>query len=96
MEHVPGALEKLFVARSKRQATKGDCIVDLYGMSAKYDEITISKLWCSNCGGCGWALLPFIRGSSAVADDYLFFSFNGNKIITSSGSGMLCASNKNR
>lgn len=72
--------------------------VDLYGQPCDYDEI---KLLCKRYG-------VFIIQDSAEAlgseykcnklgnnGDIGVFSFNGNKIITTSGGGMICSENKN-
>ena len=66
-------------------------------MSAKYDEIiTISKSYgVPIVEDAAEALGAIYKGQQCGSfGDLSIFSFNGNKIITSSGGGMLCASNK--
>ena len=94
----PEALEKaLRLHAQKGKLPKAIIVVDLYGMSAKYDEIiTISKSYgVPIVEDAAEALGAIYKGQQCGSfGDLSIFSFNGNKIITSSGGGMLCASNK--
>lgn len=75
---------------------KAVIVVDLYGMSAKYDEIiTICKKYAIPIvEDAAEALGASYKGEQCGSfGDLSIFSFNGNKIITSSGGGMLCSKN---
>ena len=85
----PRALEKAF---QKYPKTKVVMLAHLYGVPAKMDEI------CDICEKYGAVLIE--DAAEALAADYkgkkcgtfgenAVFSFNGNKIITTSGGGML-------
>lgn len=85
----PKALEEAF---DKYPQVKAVIAVNLYGISANYDMI--KKL----CNDKGVALIEDAAESlgtkyknqyTGTFGDYGIFSFNGNKIITSSGGGML-------
>lgn len=89
----PQALEKAFrEAASNGKLPKAVIVVNLYGQSAKMDELTSL---------CDQYEVPMIEdaaeslGSSYKAKQsgsfgrFGIFSFNGNKIITTSGGGML-------
>lgn len=85
----PVALEKAF---DKYPEVKGVIAANLYGTPAKLDEI---RSICKDHG------VPFIEDAAeslgstykgaqtGTFGDYGIFSFNGNKIITTSGGGML-------
>ena len=95
----PGALERAFKKYKKmNKIPKAVIVVDLYGESAKYDEI---KSICNKYN------VPIIEDSAEALGseyknkklgsfgDFSVFSFNGNKIITTSGGGMLLSNNIN-
>lgn len=89
----PVALEKAFEKYSAKGITpKAVIVVNLYGQMAKIDEIQ------SICDKYGVRLIEdaaeslgasFNNQMSGTFGDYGIFSFNGNKIITTSGGGML-------
>jgi pyridoxal phosphate-dependent aminotransferase EpsN len=84
--------EELRAGAAKNQLPKAVIVVDLYGQCADYDEILAA---------CAEYAVPVIEDAaealgatykSARAGDFGkcgVFSFNGNKIITTSGGGML-------
>lgn len=89
----PRALERAFVTyEAKGVLPKAVIVVNLYGQSADYDEI---KKICDNYE------VPIIEDAaeslgatykdknSGTIGKFGVFSFNGNKIITTSGGGML-------
>ncbi|AND41928.1 DegT/DnrJ/EryC1/StrS family aminotransferase [Cytobacillus oceanisediminis] len=89
----PEALERAFVeAVRERRLPKAVIVVNLYGQSAKMDEILAI---------CHSYDVPIIEDAaeslgssykgklSGTFGKYGIFSFNGNKIITTSGGGML-------
>lgn len=89
----PEALERAFHdALSEGQLPKAVIIVNLYGQSAKMDELM--KI-------CKHYKVPVIEDAaeslgsrykgkaSGIFGDFGVYSFNGNKIITTSGGGML-------
>lgn len=95
----PLALEKAFKKyKSLQKMPKAVIVVDLYGESAKYNEI---KFICNKYN------VPIIEDSAEALGseyknrklgsigDYSIFSFNGNKIITTSGGGILLSNNIN-
>ena len=89
----PQLLEEAF----KKYKPKAVLVVHLYGLSAKIDEI---KAICEKHN------VPLIEDAAeslgtiyknqwtGTFGDYGIFSFNGNKIITTSGGGMLVSNNK--
>lgn len=89
----PKLLEEAF----EKYTPKAVIIVHLYGLSAKIDEI---KLICEKYN------VPLIEDAAeslgtiyknkwtGTFGDYGIFSFNGNKIITTSGGGMLVSNNE--
>lgn len=89
----PNALERAFeAAKKENKLPKAVIVVHLYGQSAKMDEII------SICNAYGVpviedaaeALGSSYKGKmSGSIGDFGIFSFNGNKIITTSGGGML-------
>lgn len=98
----PEALQKAFnyFINDVEKMPKAVIVVDLYGQSAEYDKI---KEICSKYG------VPIIEDAAEALGatykdkfcgtfgDYGIFSFNGNKIITTSGGGMLvCESKEDR
>ena len=92
----PDALEEAF---EKYPQVKAVLVVHLYGLSADMDRIT--KM-CAERG------VPIIEDAAeslgtkyknkytGTFGDYGVFSFNGNKIITTSGGGMLVSNNEER
>lgn len=85
----PIALEKALI---KYPNTKAVIVVHLYGLSAKLDEIT------ALCKKYNVALIEdaaeslgstYKRKHTGTFGKFGIFSFNGNKIITTSGGGML-------
>lgn len=89
----PEALERAFAeAARERKLPKAVIVVNLYGQSAKMDEILAI---------CNSYDVPIIEDAaeslgssykgkpSGTFGKYGVFSFNGNKIITTSGGGML-------
>lgn len=94
----PQALEKAFKAYAEKSIKpKAVIVVNLYGQSAKLDEIR--KI-------CDYYQVTLIEDAaeslgseyqgkmSGSFGDYGIFSFNGNKIITTSGGGMLVTNDK--
>ena len=85
----PEALEKAF---EKYPDTKVVMVVHLYGIAAKMDEI---KAICDKHGAvliedAAESLGTIYKGKhTGNYGDYGIYSFNGNKIITTSGGGML-------
>ncbi len=85
----PDALRKAF---EKYPDTKYVCIVHLYGLAADMDEI---KSICDEYGAviiedAAESLGTTYKGKmTGTFGDYGVYSFNGNKIITTSGGGML-------
>lgn len=94
----PKALElALEYARKKREIPKAVILVHLFGQSAKVDEIK------SICGKYKVALIEDAAESlggtykgkqTGAFGDIGIYSFNGNKIITTSGGGMLVSNNE--
>lgn len=91
----PVALRKAF----KRYIPKAVICVNLYGQSADYDEI------CAICDEYGVPLIEDAAESlgatykgkqTGTFGKYGIFSFNGNKIITTSGGGMLVSDDEER
>ena len=93
----PIALEKAFIDAAKsNKMPKAVIIVNLYGQSAKMDEL-ISI--------CNQYQVPIIEDAaeslgstykgkaSGTFGDFGIYSFNGNKIITASSGGMLISNN---
>src|SRR5699024_5535940 len=89
----PAALEKAFKAYdSKGKLPKAVVIVNLYGQSAKMDELM------EVCDRYGVAVIEDAAESlgskykgqmSGTFGRFGIYSFNGNKIITTSGGGMI-------
>lgn len=93
----PNALEKAFKdAAIEGNLPKAVIVVNLYGQSAKMDEIVSI---------CNHYNVPMIEDAaeslgstykgkpSGTFGEFGIFSFNGNKIITTSGGGMLISNN---
>lgn len=89
----PKLLEEAF----KKYTPKAVVIVHLYGLSAKIDEI---KAICEKHNvplieDAAESLGTIYKGQwTGTFGDYGIYSFNGNKIITTSGGGMLVSNNK--
>ncbi|WML58619.1 aminotransferase class I/II-fold pyridoxal phosphate-dependent enzyme [Neobacillus sp. PS2-9] len=90
------ALEEAF---KKYPEVKAVIVVHLYGLSADMDKIV------ELCGKHNVALIEdaaeslgtYYKGKhTGTFGDYGIFSFNGNKIITTSGGGMLVSDNEER
>jgi pyridoxal phosphate-dependent aminotransferase EpsN len=94
------ALRRAFeVYAAKGKLPKAVIVVNLYGQSADYDPIIHI---------CREYSVPIIEDSaeslgatykgkySGTLGDFGIFSFNGNKIITTSGGGMLVSNNKEK
>jgi dTDP-4-amino-4,6-dideoxygalactose transaminase len=92
----PKALEEAF---GKYPEVKAVIVVHLYGLSADMDKIV--EL-CRNhevvlIEDAAESLGTYYKGKhTGTFGDYGIFSFNGNKIITSSGGGMLVSDNDER
>ncbi|MGF3141087.1 DegT/DnrJ/EryC1/StrS family aminotransferase [Facklamia sp. P13064] len=89
----PKALEKAF----QKYKPKAVIVVHLYGISAKIDEI---KAICEKYNtplieDAAESLGTVYKGQwTGTFGDYGIYSFNGNKIITTSGGGMLVSNNE--
>ncbi|MGP5430714.1 DegT/DnrJ/EryC1/StrS family aminotransferase [Enterococcus malodoratus] len=94
----PNALERAMVeAEYNNQLPKAIIVVDLYGQMAKYDEIlTIANRYnVPVIEDSAESLGSLYKGKKAgTMGDIGVFSFNGNKIITTSGGGALISDNK--
>ncbi|WP_217593024.1 DegT/DnrJ/EryC1/StrS aminotransferase family protein [Cohnella sp. GbtcB17] len=92
----PEALEKAF---QKYPHAKAVLVVHLYGLSADMDRIMEI---CRRHGAvviedAAESLGTYYKGRhTGSIGDYGIFSFNGNKIITTSGGGMLVSDNEER
>jgi len=91
----PAALEKAF----EKYKPKAVIVVHLYGLSANMDKI------CEICQRHNVTLIEDAAESlgtkykgkyTGTFGDYGIFSFNGNKIITTSGGGMLVSNDEER
>src|SRR5690554_5402013 len=85
----PELLEKAF---KKYPDTKAVIIVHLYGLSADMDRIMelCKKYKATLIEDAAESLGAYYKGKhTGIFGDYGIFSFNGNKIITTSGGGML-------
>jgi pyridoxal phosphate-dependent aminotransferase EpsN len=89
----PEALEKAFRdAVLKGQLPKAVIVVNLYGQSAKMDELTVlcNQYEVPMIEDAAESLGSIYKGKhSGSFGRFGIFSFNGNKIITTSGGGML-------
>lgn len=90
----PDALEEAF---QKYPEVKAVVVVHLYGLSADIDRI---KELCDHYNvalieDAAESLGTYYKGQqTGTFGDYGIFSFNGNKIITTSGGGMLVSNNE--
>ena len=92
----PIALEEAF---QKYPQVKAVLLVHLYGLSANLDEITAlcKKYNVALIEDAAESLGTYYKGQhTGTFGDYGIFSFNGNKIITTSGGGMLVSNNEER
>ena len=93
----PEALERALEFAAKRhKLPKAVIVVDLYGQSAKMNEICdiSAKYGVPIFGDAAEALGSSYHGQSCGSfGEFGVFSFNGNKIITTSGGGMLLSNN---
>jgi len=94
----PVALEKAFEwAKTENKLPKAVIIVDLYGQSADYDQLLPI---CRQYGvpvieDAAEALGATYKGKKCgTFGDIGIFSFNGNKIITTSGGGMVVSNDE--
>lgn len=92
----PKALEKAF---EKYPEVKAVIVVHLYGLSADMDKIMeiCKKHNVVVIEDAAESLGTYYKGKhTGTFGDYGIFSFNGNKIITTSGGGMLVSNNEER
>lgn len=92
----PKALEEAF---EKYPEVKAVLLVHLYGLSADMDKITAlcKKYNVALIEDAAESLGTYYKGlHTGTFGDYGIFSFNGNKIITTSGGGMLVSNNEER
>lgn len=92
----PNALEEAF---QKYPVVKAVIVVHLYGLSADMDKIMeiCRKYNVEVIEDAAESLGGYYKGKhTGTFGDYGIFSFNGNKIITTSGGGMLVSNNKER
>ncbi|MCZ8539061.1 DegT/DnrJ/EryC1/StrS family aminotransferase [Psychrobacillus psychrodurans] len=89
----PQALEKaLIVAKAKKDLPRAVIIVNLYGQSAKMDELLkiCNQYDVPIIEDAAESLGSMYKGQkSGTFGEFGIYSFNGNKIITTSGGGML-------
>jgi len=92
----PKALEEAF---EKYPEVKAVLVVHLYGLSADMDKIMeiCQKHNVTVIEDAAESLGTYYKGKhTGTFGDYGIFSFNGNKIITTSGGGMLVSNNEER
>ncbi|MCM3539127.1 DegT/DnrJ/EryC1/StrS family aminotransferase [Priestia endophytica] len=92
----PEALEEAF---TKYPNVKAVIVVHLYGLSADMDKITelCTKHNVPLIEDAAESLGTYYKGKhTGTFGDYGIFSFNGNKIITTSGGGMLVSNNEEK
>ena len=92
----PKALEEAF---EKYPNVKAVIVVHLYGLSADMDKIVelCKKHNVVLIEDAAESLGTYYKGKhTGTFGDYGIFSFNGNKIITTSGGGMLVSDNEER
>ncbi|MEK3697502.1 DegT/DnrJ/EryC1/StrS family aminotransferase [Paenibacillus sp. FSL R10-2199] len=94
----PIALEKAFEwAKTENKMPKAVIIVDLYGQSADYDQLLpiCKKYGVPVIEDAAEALGATYKGKKCgTFGDISIFSFNGNKIITTSGGGMVVSNDE--
>jgi len=95
----PNALEKaLKWAEGQGKMPKAVIIVDLYGESADWDQLLpiCRKYGVPIIEDAAEAVGSVYKGKKCgVFGDYSVFSFNGNKIFTTSGGGMVLSNDQN-
>lgn len=92
----PEALEEAF---KKYPEAKAVIVVHLYGLAADMDRIVeiCDKYGAVVIEDAAESLGTYYKGKhTGTIGDYGIFSFNGNKIITTSGGGMLVSDNEER
>ena len=92
----PKALEEAF---TKYPDVKAVIVVHLYGLSADMDQIVAlcKKHNVTLIEDAAESLGTYYKGQhTGTFGDYGIFSFNGNKIITTSGGGMLVSNNEEK
>ncbi|MYL20109.1 aminotransferase class I/II-fold pyridoxal phosphate-dependent enzyme [Halobacillus litoralis] len=92
----PNALEEAF---QKYPEVKAVIVVHLYGFSADMDRImeVCNKHNVTVIEDAAESLGGYYKGQhSGTFGEYGIFSFNGNKIITTSGGGMLVSNNEDK
>ncbi|MFJ8266835.1 DegT/DnrJ/EryC1/StrS family aminotransferase [Peribacillus asahii] len=92
----PKALEEAF---EKYPEVRAVIVVHLYGLSADMDKIVelCKKYNVTLIEDAAESLGTYYKGKhTGTFGDYGIFSFNGNKIITTSGGGMLVSDNEER
>ncbi|MDD1512865.1 DegT/DnrJ/EryC1/StrS family aminotransferase [Priestia megaterium] len=92
----PEALEEAF---AKYPTVKAVIVVHLYGLSADMDKIMeiCNKHNVPVIEDAAESLGTYYKGQhTGTFGDYGIFSFNGNKIITTSGGGMLVSNNEEK
>jgi dTDP-4-amino-4,6-dideoxygalactose transaminase len=92
----PQSLEEAF---EKYPQVKAVIVVHLYGFSADMDKIMeiCNKHHVTVIEDAAESLGTYYKGKhTGTIGDYGIFSFNGNKIITTSGGGMLVSNNEER
>ncbi|MGL6106530.1 GNAT family N-acetyltransferase [Romboutsia sp.] len=93
----PLALQKAFdYAQTINKIPKAVIVVNLYGQSANYDEIKkiCDKYKVPIIEDAAESLGAIYKGmQTGTMGDIGIYSFNGNKIITTSGGGMLVSNN---
>lgn len=96
----PVALKKAFIECEKEgKLPKALVVVHLYGQSADMDKIKeiCSEYNCPIIEDAAESLGATYKGvQTGTIGDYGIYSFNGNKIITTSGGGMLVSSNEDK
>ncbi|MGG7161206.1 DegT/DnrJ/EryC1/StrS family aminotransferase [Clostridium baratii] len=96
----PVALKKAFIECEKEgKLPKAVVVVHLYGQSADMDKIKeiCAKYNCPIIEDAAESLGATYKGvQTGTIGDYGIYSFNGNKIITTSGGGMLVSSNEDK
>ena len=96
MEHESNTLEEALI---KYPNAKAVVVVHLYGLPAKMDEIVsiCKKYNVALIEDAAESLGTTYKGKyTGTFGDYGIFSFNGNKIITTSGGGMLVSNYEER
>ena len=96
----PVALKKAFIECEKEgKLPKAVVVVHLYGQSADMDKIKeiCAEYNCPIIEDAAESLGATYKGvQTGTIGDYGIYSFNGNKIITTSGGGMLVSSNEDK